>query len=90
MRWTKSQKWEIRWTHAYKLGTRTQQKGGKIHWKSWWDEQIKITKYQKGKNKEKWNEHMLTTLKHELNPRNGIKITSFDVKWKEQNRRKMK
>ena len=37
------------------------------------DEQIKRTKYQKGKNKEKWNEHMLTTLEHKLNPRNDIK-----------------
>jgi len=33
IRWTKSEKWEIRWT----------------------DEQIKRTKYQKGKNKEQWN-----------------------------------
>lgn len=31
----------MRWTHAYKPVTQTQQKGGRIHWKSWWNEQIK-------------------------------------------------
>lgn len=49
-----------------------------------------MNKSKKDKNKEKWNEHMLTTLEHEFNLRNGIKIPSCDVKWKEQITKKMK